>query len=72
VESAYGPGLIMAPVMIIYGTLILPDGGAWMVLEFAMIVAGICAPIVGPFIAISAVRGSCPWCGVKISKRKGR
>jgi len=60
-------GLIMAPVLIIYGTLICLMVGPWMVLGIPMIVAGICAPIIGPFIAISAVRGTCPWCGVKIS-----
>jgi hypothetical protein len=60
-------GLIMAPVLIIYGTLICLMVGPWMALGIPMIVAGICAPIVGPFIAISAVRGKCPWCGTKIA-----
>jgi len=60
-------GLIMAPVLIIYGTLICLMVGPWMALGIPMILAGICAPIVGPFIAISAVRGKCPWCGAKIS-----
>jgi hypothetical protein len=60
-------GLIMAPVLIIYGTLICLLVGPWMALGIPMIIAGICAPMVGPFIAISAVRGNCPWCGVKIS-----
>jgi hypothetical protein len=60
-------GLIMAPVLIIYGTLICLMVGPWMALGIPMIIAGICAPMVGPFIAISAVRGKCPWCGVKIS-----
>ena len=60
-------GLIMAPVLIIYGTLICLMVGPWMALGIPMIVAGICAPIVGPFIAVSAVRGNCPWCGVKIA-----
>lgn len=60
-------GLIMAPVLIIYGTLICLMVGPWMLLGAPMIVAGICAPILGPFIAIGAVRGMCPWCGAKIA-----
>ncbi len=59
--------LIMAPVLIIYGTLICLMVGPWMALGIPMIIAGICAPIVGPFIAVSAVRGNCPWCGVRIA-----
>ena len=60
-------GLIMAPVLIIYGTLICLMVGPWMALGIPMIIAGICAPFLGPFFAISAVRGKCPWCGAKIS-----
>lgn len=60
-------GFLAAPVLIIYGTLICLMVGPWMVLGIPMIIAGICAPVVGPLIAISAVRGECPWCGVKIS-----
>lgn len=60
-------GLIMAPVLIIYGTLICLMVGPWMALGVPMIVAGILAPMVGPFVAISTVRGKCPWCGVKIA-----
>ena len=60
-------GLITAPVLIIYGTLICLMVGPWMVVGIPMIIAGILAPFLGPFIAISAVRGNCPWCGAKIS-----
>lgn len=60
-------GLIMAPVLIIYGTLICLMVGPWMALGIPMIIAGICAPFLGPFFAISAVRGKCPWCGTKIA-----
>ena len=59
-------GIITAPVLIIYGSLICLLGPA-MVLGIPLIIAGICAPIVGPYLAINAVRGKCPWCGAKIS-----
>lgn len=59
-------GLVTAPVLIIYGTLICLLGPA-MVLGIPMIVAGLCAPFLGPYLAINAVRGLCPWCGAKIS-----
>jgi hypothetical protein len=65
--SGFVIGLIMAPVLIIYGTLICLMVGPWMVLGIPMIVAGICAPIIGPFVAVGAVRGKCPWCGTKIA-----
>jgi hypothetical protein len=60
-------GLITAPVLIIPGVLMCLMVGPWMVIGIPFIVAGICAPFAGPLIGISAVRGSCPWCGVKIS-----
>jgi len=60
-------GLLLAPPLIICGTMMCLMVGPWMALGIPMIIAGICAPIVGPFIAISAVRGKCPWCGTKIA-----
>lgn len=59
-------GVITAPVLIIYGTLICLLGPT-MVLGIPMILAGICAPLLGPYLAINAVRGKCPWCGEKIT-----
>lgn len=59
-------GLITAPVLIIYGSMICLLGPA-MVLGIPMIILGICAPLLGPYLAINAVRGKCPWCGAKIS-----
>lgn len=59
-------GLVTAPVLIIYGTMICLLGPA-MVLGIPLIIAGICAPILGPYLAINAVRGKCPWCGTRIS-----
>ena len=60
-------GLITAPPLIITGTLMCLMVGPWMAVGIPFIVAGICAPFVGPLLGISAVRGNCPWCGVKIS-----
>jgi len=59
-------GLITAPVLILYGTMICLLGPA-MVLGIPLIILGICAPLLGPYLAINAVRGKCPWCGTKIT-----
>ena len=70
VQGAFGGlflGVIAAPVFIIVGTLMCLMVGPWMVVGIPFILAGICAPFVGPFLGIGAVRGKCPWCGTKIS-----
>ncbi len=59
-------GLITAPVLIIYGSLICLLGPP-MVLGIPLIIAGVLAPFLGPYLAINAVRGKCPWCGTKIT-----
>ena len=59
-------GLIAAPVFLIYGTMISLLG-PWMVVGIPMILLGLACPVLGPYLAINAVRGACPWCGAKIS-----
>ena len=59
-------GLVAAPVFIIYGTMICLLG-PWMVVGIPMILLGILSPILGPYLALNAVRGKCPYCGVSIS-----
>lgn len=59
-------GFVTAPVLIIYGTLICLLGPP-MVLGIPLIVLGILAPFAGPYLAINAVRGRCPWCDTKIT-----
>lgn len=59
-------GIVAAPVFIIYGTMICLLG-PWMVVGIPMIVLGILSPVLGPYLAINAVRGKCPYCGVAIS-----
>ncbi|MFP5277169.1 MAG: zinc ribbon domain-containing protein [Acidobacteriota bacterium] len=59
-------GAIAAPVFIIYGTMICLLG-PWMVVGIPMILLGIASPILGPYLAMNAVRGRCPHCGVAIS-----
>jgi hypothetical protein len=59
-------GFVTAPVFIIYGTLICLLGPP-MVLGIPLIVLGILAPFMGPYLAINAVRGKCPWCNTKIT-----
>ncbi len=60
-------GVLMAPPMIIGGTMLCLMVGPWMAVGIPLIIGGICAPFVGPLVGISAVRGNCPWCGTKIS-----
>jgi predicted amidophosphoribosyltransferase len=59
-------GFVTAPVLIIYGIMICLLGPP-MVLGIPLIVLGVLAPFVGPYLAINAVRGKCPWCGAKIA-----
>jgi hypothetical protein len=41
--------------------------GPGIVLGIPMIIAGICAPLLGPLLGMSVVRGKCPWCEAAIS-----
>ena len=59
-------GVIAAPAFIIYGTMICLLG-PWMVVGIPMIVLGIISPILGPYLAMRAIRGKCPYCGTVIS-----
>lgn len=59
-------GVIAAPVFIIYGTMICLLG-PWMVVGIPMIILGILSPILGTYLAINAVRGKCPHCGIAIN-----
>ena len=59
-------GLVTAPVLIIYGTLMCLLGPP-MVFGIPLIIAGMMAPLLGPYLAINAVRSKCPWCGEKIT-----
>lgn len=59
-------GLFTAPVFVIYGTLMCLLGPP-MVLGIPLIILGLAAPFAGPYLAMNAVRGKCPWCGTKIA-----
>jgi hypothetical protein len=54
-------GLIAAPVLIITGGMICLTG-LGVFLGVPMVVAGVCAPLIGPLLGLSSVRGNCPWC----------
>jgi len=60
-------GLLLAPPLIISGTMMCLMVGPWMAIGIPFIIAGICAPFAGPILGIGALRGICPWCGAKIS-----
>ncbi len=59
-------GLVSAPVFIIYGIMICLLG-PWMVVGLPMIALGIISPVLGPYLAINAIRGKCPYCNATIS-----
>ncbi len=67
VPGAFGGllfGVITAPVLIIFGTLLCLTGlGAF--LGVPMILAGILAPLAGPLFGIGERTVRCPWCNTR-------
>lgn len=67
--SAFGGlffGFIAAPVCIIVGIMLCCTGlGA--IAGMPLILLGICAPLIGPLLALGELRGKCPWCGAAIN-----
>ncbi len=59
-------GLLAAPVLILVGGMICLTG-LGVVLGLPMIVAGVCAPLIGSLMGLNALRGKCPWCAAKVS-----
>jgi DNA-directed RNA polymerase subunit RPC12/RpoP len=43
------------------GKLLLVDEGQ------AILVAGVCAPLIGSLMGLNALGGECPWCGANVS-----
>jgi len=65
VKGAFGGlllGLLAAPVLIIYGGMICLTG-LGVFLGVPMIIAGVCAPLIGPLLGVNTLKGKCPWCG---------
>jgi ribosomal protein S27AE len=59
-------GMIVAPMLLIVGTLLCLTGlGA--ILGVPMILAAILSPLMGPMIGIGTLKGSCPWCGTAVN-----
>lgn len=68
VKNAFGGlllGLVAAPVLIIGGGMICLTG-LGVFLGVPMIIAGVCAPLLGPLMGINALKGKCPWCGSSV------
>jgi predicted RNA-binding Zn-ribbon protein involved in translation (DUF1610 family) len=59
-------GFLAAPVLIIYGGMICLTG-LGIFLGVPMILAGVCAPLIGSLMGLNALRGKCPWCGANVS-----
>ncbi len=58
-------GVLVAPMMIIVGTMLCLTGlGAFA--GVPMIVVGILAPLLGPQFGYGMLKGKCPWCGATI------
>lgn len=69
VKSAFSGlflGLISVPVLIISGCLICLTG-LGVFLGVPLIIAGICAPLVGALVGLNALKGKCPWCEAAVS-----
>ena len=59
-------GIVMAPVLIIVGTMLCLTGlGAFV--GVPMIIAGFASPLIGPMLGLGTHTGKCPWCGAAIS-----
>ena len=58
-------GFLAAPVLILYGGMICLTG-LGVFLGVPMIVAGVCAPLIGSLMGINALKGKCPWCGAAV------
>ena len=59
-------GLLSAPVLLISGGMICLTG-LGIVLGIPLIIAGICAPLIGSLMGLNALNGKCPWCGADVS-----
>lgn len=58
-------GVVMAPVLIIFGTLLCLTGlGA--ILGIPMIIAGLVSPLAGPLMGMKEHQGKCPCCGMHV------
>jgi predicted RNA-binding Zn-ribbon protein involved in translation (DUF1610 family) len=59
-------GLLIAPVMIIVGTMLCLTGlGA--ILGIPMILGAVMAPLIGPMLGLGAHKGKCPECGMVVT-----
>ena len=59
-------GFLAAPVLIIYGGMICLTG-LGVFLGVPMVIAGVCAPLIGSLVGLNALKGKCPWCGAAVS-----
>ena len=59
-------GLVAAPVLIISGGMICLTG-LGVFLGVPLVIAGVCAPLVGSLLGLNALKGKCPWCGTGVS-----
>jgi predicted amidophosphoribosyltransferase len=58
-------GMVAVPLLLVVGSMLCLTGlGAFV--GIPMIVAGICAPLIGPLLGVGALHGVCPWCGARI------
>lgn len=59
-------GLLIAPVMIIVGTMLCLTGlGA--ILGIPMIIAAVFTPLIAPMMGMKAHKGKCPTCGMVVT-----
>jgi DNA-directed RNA polymerase subunit RPC12/RpoP len=59
-------GVIVAPMMIIVGTMLCLTG-LGIFLGVPLIIGGILAPLAGPLVGFGSLKGKCPSCGTAVS-----
>jgi predicted RNA-binding Zn-ribbon protein involved in translation (DUF1610 family) len=59
-------GVIVAPMMIIVGTMLCLTG-LGIFLGVPLIIGGMLAPLAGPLVGFGSLKGKCPSCGTAVS-----
>jgi hypothetical protein len=69
VKEAYSGlflGALVGPAMLITGGMLCLTG-LGVFLGVPLVVGGVIAPLVGTMVGTNSLRGTCPWCGTKVS-----
>jgi len=59
-------GAVVGPAMLITGGMLCLTG-LGVFLGVPLIIGGILAPLAGPLVGMTSLKGKCPWCGEPVS-----